>query len=199
MHAALAPRHAAPPHRAHIAARLPCADGRAEIHQRLRVDADVVLGKQALCEPPQLHFDVTLPRPAFDAVAAREHALDVAVENRSAAAEGERGDRRGARAPDAVWVPRILPGKPFAPVTALPGDEKACESGHARILMGTWATPSSASANTTPSWRQSGTTCMRTPSWGSRRPVPRRWWRTSWQAGASKCIAASRRPGWSAW
>src|SRR5947208_282596 len=175
------------------------------------------------------------PGPAFDAVAAREHALDVAVENRSAAAEGERRDRRGARAPDArnlldlvyriresaavlgdelsggamqvaragvvaeaapepqhlvlvraserphvgkagqealvvgndrrhlrllqhhfrepdaVWVPHVLPGKPFAPVTALPDDEKACESRHARILMGAWAAPSSASANTTAS------------------------------------------------
>src|SRR5437879_4704897 len=55
------------------------------------------------------------------------------------------------REPDAVWVPRALPGKPFAPVTALPGDEKACESGHPRILMGAWAAPSSASANTTAS------------------------------------------------
>src|SRR5439155_21047349 len=173
----------------------------------------------------QLRFDFTLPGPAFDAVAAREHALDVAVENRSAATEGERRDRRGARAPDArnlldlvyriresaavlgdelssgpmqvaragvvaeaapepqhlvlvraserlhvgkaghealvvgndrrhlrllqhhfrepdaVWVARVLPGKPFAPVTALPGDEKACESGHARILMGDMGNP----------------------------------------------------------
>src|SRR5438445_1308212 len=233
--ALLAPRDAASPHRANIATRLPYADGRAEIHQRLRVDANVVLGKQALRKPPQLRFYFTLPRPAFDAVAAGEHALDVAVENRSAAAEGERRDRRGARAPDAgnlldlvyriresaavfgddlssgpmqvaragvvaeaapepqhlvlvraserlhVWkagdeapvvgndrrhlrllqhhfrepdavgVARVLPGQPLAPVTALPGDEKACESGHARILMGAWATPSSTSANTTPS------------------------------------------------
>src|SRR3989441_2359323 len=270
VYAALAPRHAAPPHRAHIATRLPCADGRAEIHQRLRVDADVVLGKQALCEPPQLRFDFTLPGPAFDAVAACEHALDVAVENRSAAAEGERRDRRGARAPDArnlldlvyriresaavlgdelssgpmqvaragivaeaapepqhlvlvrrserphvgkagqealvvgndrrhlrllqhhfrepdaVRIPHVLPGKPFAPVTALPSDEKACESRHARILMGAWAAPSSASANTTASWRRSGTTCTRTPSWGSRRPVLPRWWRTSWKYGSPR-------------
>src|SRR5229473_800931 len=225
----------ATPHRANIATRLPYADGRAEIHQRLRIDANVVLGKQAFCEPPQLRFDFTLAWPAFDAVAAREHALDVAVKNRGAAAEGERRDRRGGRAPDAgnllglvcriresaavfgndfssgpmqvaragvvaeaapepqhlvlvrrserlqvgkagqealvvgndrrhlrllqhhfgepdaVGIPRALPGKSLAPVTALPGDEKACESGHARILMGAWATPSSTSANTIPS------------------------------------------------
>src|SRR5438445_13706801 len=41
VHAVLAPRHAAPPHRADIATRLPCADGRAELHQPLRVDAAV--------------------------------------------------------------------------------------------------------------------------------------------------------------
>src|SRR5207302_8616412 len=81
--------------------RLACADGRTEIHQRLRIDANVVLGKQALREPPELRFDFTLPWPAIDAVAAREHALDVAVKNGSAAAEGERRDRRRARAPDA--------------------------------------------------------------------------------------------------
>src|SRR5205807_8765632 len=101
VHALLAPRRAAPPHRANIATRRPCADGRAEIHQRLRIDANVVLGKQALCEAPQLRFDFTLPWPAFDAVAAREHALDVAVKNGSAAPEGARRHRRGARAPDA--------------------------------------------------------------------------------------------------
>ena len=77
------------------------ADRRAEVHQRLRVALDVALGQQRVRDAPQSPSRPRRAGIAVDAAMAREHALHVAVEDRRARAERERGDRRRGRAPDA--------------------------------------------------------------------------------------------------
>ena len=75
---------------------------RAEVHQRLRVRLDVACRQQRFRDA-----STAAPRPSARreslsiAAMAREHALDVAVEDRAALAERERGDRRRRRAADA--------------------------------------------------------------------------------------------------
>ncbi len=77
------------------------ADGRAQIHQRLRVRGHVARGQQRFGDAPEFRLDLRRAGKAVDAAMAGEHALDVAVENRRALTERERGDRRRGRAPDA--------------------------------------------------------------------------------------------------
>ena len=98
---AVAPGDAIGRHRAALA-RGPGAraDRGAEIHQPLRVGLDVAPGHERLGVAPQRRRDLGLAGEARDAAVAREHALDVAVEDRGAPAEREDGDRRRGRATD---------------------------------------------------------------------------------------------------
>ena len=79
------------------------ADRRAEVHQRLRVRSRRrVRGSSESATRHSSPSDLRRARIARDAAMPREHALHVAVEDRGAGAERERGDRRRRRAADAA-------------------------------------------------------------------------------------------------
>src|SRR5690606_33134247 len=69
------------------------ADHGAEVHEPLRVSLDLARRSKGFGELPQACLDGRRAGPAFDAEAAREHALHVAIENGRALAKSERGDR----------------------------------------------------------------------------------------------------------
>ena len=103
---ALARRHAVTDQRAHRAGRSPQrADAGAQVHQSLRVGGhaagQVVLGQQAFGPRPQRALVAGFAQVVVDAEGARQHALDVAVQDGGALAEAERRDGRRRRAADA--------------------------------------------------------------------------------------------------
>ena len=86
-------RDAARLDRTGAAIRYALAHRRAQIHQPLGVGLEIALWQQALGQRPKVFV--------VNPVTSRQHALDVAVEDRGALAERERGDRRRGGAPDA--------------------------------------------------------------------------------------------------
>ena len=71
------------------------ANRRTKIHQALRVGLDTALGKQGIGKLPHRFLDRCRAGEAVDAKTARQNALDVAIENRRAGAEGEDGNGGG--------------------------------------------------------------------------------------------------------
>jgi len=93
--------HAARGHRALCAARPTArAHGRTEVHQPLRVRADVARRQFALGERPERSLGARSPRIPVDSREATQHPLDVAVQDRGPGAERERRDRAGGRTAD---------------------------------------------------------------------------------------------------
>src|SRR4029453_5044078 len=75
-----------------------------EIHQRLRVRLDVLVGKQRFGATPERALDLGVARKTGDPGVSPQDAFDVAGQDRATGAEGKRGDRRGGRAADARQV-----------------------------------------------------------------------------------------------
>ena len=84
------------------------AQGRAEVHHGLRVGRDTVRGCCGLRQRPQPLLNRTLRSAALDTEAAREHALDVAVEDRMPLITGQSEDRPGRGATDAGQLDHLV-------------------------------------------------------------------------------------------
>ena len=84
------------------------AEGGAEIHHRLIVVGAALTRRQPFRQGPEFPLHRRLSRPAFDTEATREHALDVAVQNRLALSDAQRQNRPGGGAPDTGQCAQVL-------------------------------------------------------------------------------------------
>ncbi|MNI40679.1 hypothetical protein D3C73_949120 [compost metagenome] len=86
---------------------------RAQVHHRLGVGVDPIMRREALSIRPELFGDLRLAGITLLRGKARQHAFDVAVEDRRAQAHADAGDRAGGGQADAGQVSEFfhVPGK----------------------------------------------------------------------------------------
>ena len=112
-----------------------CTDRRAEIHDRLRVVGDALARRVGVGVPPELVRDGRQPGPTSDGVITREHAFDVAVQDRPALAVSLREDRARRGAADAGQRVQIVERR--GQLAAVLGDDaarRAPEVASARVI-----------------------------------------------------------------